>query len=52
MEISEVPAGFFDKLTNLTDLDLGVNNLSEVPEGLFDNLTNLDGSGPGLQRFH
>ena len=37
----ELPAGIFDNLTSLTELDLGRNELSELPAGIFDNLTSL-----------
>ena len=46
-----MPAGFFDKLTNLTDLDLGVNNLSDLPAGLFGKLTNLTDLDLGFNDF-
>ena len=42
-QLSSVPEGLFDNLTNMTTLSLGLGApSSSVPEGLFDNLTNLD----------
>ena len=51
-----LPAGLFDRLVNLTTLNLSQNDLSSLPANLFEplvNLThlNLDGN-PGSGRGH
>ena len=40
-QLSSLPAGIFDSLTNLTTLYLGENQLSSLPAGIFDNLNAL-----------
>ena len=40
--LSSLPEGVFDGLSNLTSLHLDDNNLSSLPEGVFDGLSNLE----------
>ena len=40
-QLSSLPAGIFDNLTNLQVLWLSGNPFSSLPAGIFDNLTNL-----------
>ena len=39
--LSTLPAGVFDQLTALPDLNLSGNSLSTLPAGVFDGLTAL-----------
>ena len=50
-----LPAGLFDRLTRLGQLDLSNNDLASLPPRLFEKLTALTrlvlGSNPGSARF-
>ena len=39
--LNSIPAGIFDRFTQLEELDLGFNNFQTLPQGIFDNLGEL-----------
>ena len=40
-QLSELPDGVFDNLTNLEELYLQNNQLNDLPDGIFSRLTSL-----------
>ena len=40
-DITEIPAGLFDKMTSITHINIYGNKLESLPKGIFDNNENL-----------